>query len=191
MHLDRDAAGQSRDRARSRSSGFTLVEFVVTIILLGILATVALSRILRADTFNAFIVSDQIISLSRAAQQAALGRSDVLLTITPNVALDSVNLTTASDGGATTIDSVDLDLGSVTLTGDVNDTSSCATPPVTAITNGTPLIIRFGELGDLEPSGFGAGTAISSAVRICLNDSPVDSVCVSPSGFAYTGDCDV
>ena len=56
------------------------------------------------------------------------------------------------------------------------------------------MTISFGELGNLGSSGVlgGASTgAVSSAVRVCLNNDPVFSVCFSPSGFAYAGDCDV
>jgi hypothetical protein len=53
------------------------------------------------------------------------------------------------------------------------------------------MTIAFGGLGDLRTSGVTGSTgAITSAVRICINDSATMSVCVSPSGFAYAGDCD-
>ncbi|MEQ9210732.1 MAG: type II secretion system protein [Pseudomonadales bacterium] len=190
MLLIRSQNQLMRGRNRFSACGFTMVELVIIIVLLGIVATVAMSRLLRGDAFNAFVLRDQIISLSHTAQQASLGRDNVIMTITPDGA-GSVTLTTAYNGGATTIESVVLDMNSVSLTGDVNDTSSCATPPGSAITTASPFTLRFTPLGDLGASGFGAGTAVTSAVRICLNNSVTDSVCLSPAGFAYAGDCDV
>ena len=114
------------------------------------------------------------------------------LTITPNVAGDRVTIEAEESSGAVTIQSVTISLDSVSLSGDINKTASCDVDDGdTAIVNAAPLLLDFGELGDLQDSGIGVGTAaITSAVRICINNSARDSVCVAPSGFAYAGDCD-
>jgi type II secretory pathway pseudopilin PulG len=172
-------------------AGLTLVEVVLVILLLSIIAAVALSRILSGNTLNAVIVRDQIISIARTAQQNALGRSDVSLSITPSVDGSEVVLTTGDAGG--TIKSYTISLSTVSLRGDINDTDSCETTSgADAITNAAPMTINFGELGDLGISGVaGSDGAITSALRVCLNDTASESVCFSPSGFAYAGDCDV
>lgn len=173
-------------------SGFTIVEIVVAIFLVGILSAVTISRFLDGNAFNASIVRDQIISLARIAQQSALGRDNVRLTITPNGAGDSVTIAASESNGAVIIDSATVSLDSVTLNGDINITSSCEPSGAgNAITAANPMIIEFGKLGELKDtaSGAGAGT-ITKGVRVCLNASALDSVCVSPSGFAYAGDCD-
>ena len=172
-------------------AGFTLVEMVVVILVLAIISAFAMSRILSGNAFNAIILRDQIVSLARTAQQNSMGRSNVNLTITPGVGGDDVTLTTSDDGG--TIKTVTLPLGAVSLSGDINDTDSCETTAgANAISNGAPMTLAFGELGNLGISGVTGSTgAISSAIRICLNNTASESVCVSPSGFAYAGDCDV
>jgi len=172
-------------------AGFTVVEIVVVILILAIISAVAISRILSGNALNAIVVRDQIISLARTAQQNAMGRSDVDLTITPSAGGDEITLTTNDTSGV--IESYTFSLSTVSLSGDINDTDSCAvTNGADAITNATPLTLAFGELGDLGISGVTGSTgAVTSAVRICLNDTASESVCVSPSGFAYAGDCDV
>lgn len=172
-------------------AAFTLVEMVVVILVLGIISAVAMSRILGGNAFNAIIVRDQIVSLARTAQQNSLGRSNVSLTITPGAAGDDITLTTSDSGG--TIKTVTLALDTVSLSGDINDTDSCETTAgADAITNAAPMTVAFGELGNLDTSGVtGSTAAITSALRICLNNTASESVCVSPSGFAYAGDCDV
>ena len=173
------------------TSGFTLVEIIIAIVLVAIVSMVAMSRLVEGNGFNAIIVRDQIISLARTAQQNALGRANVSMTITPNVGSDSVTIVTSYAGG--NIGSFTAPLDNVSLAGDINDTASCAvTSGVDAITNTAPLTLTFGEYGDLGVSGVTGSTgAVTSAVRICLNDTASESICVSPSGFAYAGDCDV
>ena len=167
--------------------GFSIVEVVVAIVLVGIVASLAMSRFLGSNTFNPVAIQGQIVSLVRAAQQSAMGRQDVTVTLTPNG--DTLNLTLEEVNGD--VESIDLNMQGISLSGDVNETDSCGTTAgATAITNGNPLILNFGSLGDLEDSGFGAGTTVESAVRICVNNDPTYSVCVSPAGFAYEGDCD-
>ncbi len=169
---------------------FTLIEFVVALIILGIISVFAMSRILRNDTIDALVLRDQIVSITRNAQQTSLGRNDVELSITPD-GVGSVEIKSTYDSGAEIIDSIVFEIDSISLTGDVNVTTSCSVSTGSVISNANPFYIRFGELGNLEDSGFGAGTTVVSSLRICLNNSAIDSVCVSPSGFAYAGDCDV
>lgn len=188
---NRAEVGMSRNNEFGNTQyGMTIVELIVVIVVLSIIAAASISRFLGVNAFDSFILRDQIVSLTRTAQQSALGRSDVVLTIQPSVSLDTVTLTT-SYGGGTAINSVEFDLSPIVLTGSVNNTDSCSVTLGSAVTNGAPFIIRFDELGDLELSGFGAGSTITDNVKICLNDSPIDSVCISPAGFAYGGDCDV
>lgn len=153
-----------------------------------------MSRLLGGNTFNPIIVRDQIVSMSRIAQQSALGRADVSFTITPTVS-DTVILDVSEIGGS--IASVELDAGDVTFSGDINKLVGNQTPSCSAdngddaITAATPMTINFDELGDLAVSGVTGSTgAITSAVRICLNNIDVDSVCISPAGYAYPGVCD-
>lgn len=174
----------------SHSEGFTLVEAILVIVLIGIVSVVVVPRFLGSTSFNPVIVRDQIIATARSARQNALGRPSVQLIIAPSAAGDRVTLTVSDGGGV--IDEVTAPLDDVSLSGDINITASCgSTPGSDAITSTSPLTIAFGELGDLETSGVTGNIGpVNSALRICLNNSAVNSVCVSPSGFAYAGDCD-
>lgn len=173
----------------SDNAGFTLVELVVVIVILSIISVVAISRFASGNAFSAFIIRDQIISLVRSAQESSLGRADVSFTLSIP-ASDRVRLTTAA--GGSTLNQVELDLDSVSISGDVNQTASCATTGATAITAAPAFVLNFASLGALANSGFvGSELAVNSAIRICLNDRAADSVCISPAGFAYAGDCDV
>lgn len=180
-------------RKSKAQAGYTLIELIAAIVLIGIAVAFAMSRLLDNNTFTASIVQQQIISLARIAQQSSLGRSNVTLTITPSVDGSEVTIDAEESGGTVTIQSVTISMDSVTLSGDINKTASCAVDDGdTPISNVAPMLLNFGELGDLGVSGIGGGAAaITSAIRICINDIASDSVCVAPSGFAYAGDCDV
>ena len=169
-------------------AGFTIIEFVVALVVIGIVAAVTISRMVRGSAMSGIVVRDQVIAMTRKAQQNALGREDVNLEIKPD---GGTLIITASDTNGE-ITKAELSLKDLVLTGDINQTDSCpTTPPVTAITNSNPMTLNFDSLGDLDVSGItGSTAAIDTAVRVCINNDPLLSVCISPSGFAYAGDCD-
>ena len=176
--------------AMGDSGGFTLVEIIIAILIISILAVSVYSRLSNNNTFEGLIVRDQIIALARLAQQNTLGRENVELRVTPT---GSGEVTIETREGATTLRSVTTGMSSLSLESDVNNTSSCSGGASNTLSNSDFLRIRFAELGNLNSSGVvnaGYPTTVSSAVRICINDDPALSVCVSPGGFAYAGDCD-
>lgn len=156
----------------------------------GIVSAFVMTRFLGANTFNALVVRDQLVATIRAAQQNALGRSSVSLTLTPDASGSTLNVVRSDSGGV--FESVSLDFNDVVLSSDNNITTSCGSPNgQNVVSNAAPLTINFGELGALTNSGVtGSVGPVNSALRICVNNDPVFSVCISPSGFAYAGNCD-
>ncbi len=59
-----------------RQRGFTLVELVTIIILIGILSVVALPRLFSQSSYSAYTLQDEFISEMRTAQLMALNNSD-------------------------------------------------------------------------------------------------------------------
>lgn len=80
-------------------TGFTLVELVVVIVLIGIVASVFISRFSDSDAFNAAIFRDQVFSIVRSAQQSALGRADVVVSIAPNPTSEEVTIRLSQGSG--------------------------------------------------------------------------------------------
>lgn len=113
------------------------------------------------------------------------------MTIQPNVTGGELTITTADSNG--TINSVTIGKGGLALSGDINQTDSCATTNgANVISNASPMTLGFADLGNLDISGVTGNTGtVTSALRVCINSDANLSVCVSPSGFAYAGDCDV
>lgn len=182
---------------RHEESGFSVIELVIAIVIVGIIAAVAMARLLDGDIYNAAVVRDQIVSLARSAQQQALGRSDVAMILRPSG--NELEITTAEGfvdvNTYTPLQFSSIDSRSVTLSGDVNITASCgSTPGTDTLSNGSPMVIQFDELGDLlrggVTSGVGYPVAASTAMRLCVNNQPEVSICFSPAGFAFVGDCE-
>lgn len=87
------------------SDGFTLVELIVTLILVGILAVVAIPRLTGLGAYNILGFYDRVASGIRFAQKQAIAkRRNVCLTFTAN----SITFRFASSAGATAPCDADL-----------------------------------------------------------------------------------
>jgi MSHA pilin protein MshC len=170
--------------------GHTIIEAVIVIAVIGILSAVVISRLNRGDIYDAIIARDQIISLSRAAQQKALGRNDIELSITPS----GNNLNIAIEDSSGPVQSAQFDSRNVSFSGDVNQLNGCGvTPGTDAVSGAAPFVLRFDSLGDLMEGGVTGATgfpaAITDGARLCINNDAAMSVCWSAAGYAYAGDC--
>ena len=79
---------------QGRERGFTLIELIMVIVILGVLAVFAAPRIINTDDFNARGFHDETLSLLRYAQKAAIAqRRTVCVAFTTN----AVSLTMAKE----------------------------------------------------------------------------------------------
>lgn len=178
------------------SRGFSLVELVVVMMLLGIIGATVLGRMLRDDTYDAIIVRDQVISLGRLAQQHAIGGTDVALVLAPIGNDLAIRVEADETAGRRVIHRSQVGRGAVRLSGDINEPASCAAVAgETSLEAGFRMELRFDSLGNLASGDVGAAplpgslTDVTLGARLCVNDAPELSVCWSPSGYAYIGDC--
>ncbi|MDO8907114.1 MAG: prepilin-type N-terminal cleavage/methylation domain-containing protein [Pseudohongiella sp.] len=173
--------------AHKTSDGFSVIELVIVIVVIGIITGVAMARALRSDTYNPALARDQIIAMSRSAQQKSIGRSDVVLQLQPTGSALAINILDSTG----LVQSASPALANVGLRGDINVLGSCSVVAGGAdITQGNPFILRYDSLGDLLEGGpANAVAAVSKGARACINGDPALSVCWSAAGFAYAGDC--
>lgn len=171
---------------KRRAEGYTIIELVIVILILGIVTAFAMARILRGDTYSSAVISDQIIAMARSAQQKAIGRNDVSLVLQP--AGSDLEIRIEDTTGI--IQTATMAISPTQLHGDVNVLTSCSALPVNGlISNSTPMVLNFARLGDLLSGGVNGSTIISTGARICVLPDIALSVCISAAGFAYRGDC--
>ena len=120
----------------SQQHGFTLIELVTVITILGLLAVAVVPRITSTSAFETRTVEDQLISAIRQAQQLAMNKA-----ISANVQLqtDSANhriRITYDEGGTQTLDTGLANSIGLTATtigflknGDVNSAATIAITP--------------------------------------------------------------
>lgn len=173
--------------ARS-ARGFSLVEVIVAIVLVGIIASISIARLLRGNTFDPAIVQSQTIGMARSAQQRAIGRADVSLLLTRS----GNQLSLAVRESGSTIQRSDVPVRDVLVSGDADNQDSCSlSGGAHTVTATDSLILEFDSLGDLRRAGLaGSPDDVDTAARICVNNDPRYSLCISKVGFAYAGDCE-
>lgn len=176
--------------ALRKPDGFSLVELVVVIVLLGIVGVVVISRFITPSSFNDVAARDGLAAGIRAAQQAALGRTGVTFEIDSSA--DSWFFVVKE--GANTIRTFEIGNRDLVLeTGSAAALSglTCATGYDTALDNFT---LSFNSRGNLTNFSNGAINEnvdnTFNGVRICVNDTNALSVCVSRAGYASVGNCD-
>jgi len=157
-------------RAEESNAGFTVVELVAVIALIGVIASLALARMTDPASFDGVVAKDGVLALSRSAQQSALGRANVQLTLTPsgsNIVVSSIV------SGAVSI-TRSFPSNEVAITaGTVGSGTSCSSISST-------ITLNFDSAGEIE-------TVDDDGFPICLNGE--SSLCISPAGFVHEGAC--
>ena len=135
---------KSQCRCHSRSlgclavRGFTLIELIMVIVMLGVLAMVAAPKIFNSNDFNARGFHDETLALLRYAQKAAIAqRRTVCVTFTTS----SASLTMAS--APATFDCA----SPVTLRGPTSDTASITAKSGVTYSAPQPSAFNFDGLG--------------------------------------------
>ena len=188
--------GISQSVRGRRPQGFTLVELVAIILLVGIMGVVAISRYTSPNAFNAQGAQDALIATIRQAQQAALGREEVVFEIDSTASEHSFIVKSGGDELSRALASKS---GVLLTTGTADadpDNDSCSTNTLFTDEIST-LALEFDAMGNLATFAYNGGPAEDNdgvlpfnGVRICVNAVVEASVCVSPAGYAYEGNCE-
>lgn len=131
-------------------SGFTLIELIMVIVLLGVLAVFAAPRFFNSNDFNARGFHDEALSYLRYAQKAAVAQRRTVCVVFNDT---SLTLTLSSAANTTTCDAP--------LQGPRGDSPAVvsARPGVTFST--TPVSFNFDGLGQpVNAAGVALGTQV-------------------------------
>ena len=143
---------------RARAAGFTMVELVVVMILIGVLAAIGIPRLMGDKNMEGAVFGDQVVSGLRRAQKIATGhRRTVCATVGPKAVIVrlyvgnscSLAVTGLTDDDYATTDSV-LTVAPTTLyfqpDGRIT-TDAAGTAAVGSSTSGTGAIDITGNVG--------------------------------------------
>lgn len=164
--------------------GFTLIELITVIILLGILSAFAVSRFSSSQSYSTAVIKNQLIASIRLAQQTAMSRTSV--NSASSVGQTQLQITGDTDNWFLNITSgpinynAQVERDNEQVRYGTNTSVSCSA--LTASTS-TPLVLTFNGDGNRVPA---------TALRICVDrpSSAADiELCISPSGYAYEGAC--
>ena len=130
--------GYGRPKQNMKVSGFSMVELITTLIIVGILAAVAVPRFFNQQAYSDRGFYDQTLAITRYAQKSAIAlRRNVCVNIAP----PSINLTYASAAGSG---------------------SACDTPLPSPVGGSSPFTITAPSGVTLSPSTTATFTALGS-----------------------------
>ncbi len=119
---------------RLQKNGFTLIEMVTVITVVGVLAVVMIPRFLQPSNFESRTVSDQLISSARQAQQLAMSKAS------------SANVTWSTNNGAKRIRIRYTEGGNQTIDIDVPNNISISNSSIRFYKNGAANISAQEEI---------------------------------------------
>ena len=155
--------------------GFTLIELITVIILLGILSAFAISRFPSTQSYSSHIITNQLIASTRLAQQTALARSSInVLDHTVLTISGTANFWNLVVSDRNPIYSAQVDRGNEQIRFGSNFSAACSS--LTA----APLSITFNGDGNRVPT---------QSLRVCIDSVTDVELCISPSGDIYEGSC--
>lgn len=150
----------------SKSQGFTIVELVMTLVIIGILSASAMSLFSSRSSYSAFLAKDQFIASALTAQQTAL-------------ALES----SASPSSLTVTASGSQWVFTVTKDGLINPLTE-----LTTSTAGGTLLIDGASLSGSRTFSFDRSGSLTSNTNhtLTFTSDNSHSVCLAASGYAYS-----
>ena len=162
---------------RHSDRGFTIVELVCTLAVLGVLVGVASTQFFESKTFDERITSDAI-SLARNAQLIALSNANVDLLFEESGSEIEVSVRVAG------VKQVSRSFNKAEAMITVDGSSFGGTPGVCAV---IPSAVSL----QFDPKAEILGTSLgnySQGFPVCVNGAST-SLCVSTAGFPHEGSC--
>lgn len=139
--------------AKKQHQGFSTVELITVIIIIGILAATSTSFLVPSRTFQLQASRDQIIAAVQAAQQRAMSREHAVRVV---VSATQVDVQDDVDGDGQFTPAASVNMGGVTY--------PLALPPNQSIDSATFVFNRLGETSGTDLTLTQSGAAVSISI---------------------------
>jgi len=151
------------------SLGFTLVEMVMVIILIGVISAIGIGLFARSSTFSPLLATQQLASATLLAQQAALAGNSVN---TVTISRDTKSFSFSAAGSSFSIRHEGANMS-------YRPVSQTAASPVTS----TNTQITFDRMGRL------AAPVSGEDIEFKISGDSNFTLCLSSLGAVYQGTC--
>jgi len=173
--------------ASRRSVGFTLVELITVLLLLGILSSVAVARGLKPSDFEPRALSALTAEQYRFAHGLSTGRYGDAVEFSISTSSDRWIFVTASSAEGEvnredfSADSLSLSIINAGTTTSLNPTAS----------SGAGLAVQFSTSGDVESASMdGNALQIDFGIELRVVGDSAHSLCIYPTGYIGSSSCD-
>ena len=166
-------------------NGFTLVELVAVLLLLGVLAATATSRLVSGNAFAPALVAQQVVAVGRLAQQTAQSRRDATVSLDIDQNGSDWRVRVLVDDGSTT--AVAAEERAQLRNTNVNVGNGGA---FVALGPTSTLHVVFDGMGGVVGGTVGSAPLDPSVgVAVSTVGDSTASVCIGTTGHVYRGAC--
>ena len=167
----------------NRSAGFTLVELITVILLLGILSAVAIARSPGSRDFQPRLFASTAAEQYRFARGLSTSRyQDPVTYAIAGTATNWTFTTSSSTSGEVRRETIANNEASLSVR---NGTAT------TLVATGTQLLISFTPSGDLAAATLGtAALQPELGIELQIAGTSAHELCIHPTGYLRTGICE-
>lgn len=166
---------------RCRSAGFSLIELVVTLILVGILSFTAIPAFFSVSAFAVNTGTSDLLAMARFAQRQAVSRGPaVRVQLLLDHGAGEIRVETGPPPASCVRTDASRTLAGITVLRTVAMNSDLAYPL------GPLGILQFDPQGGLQSA---APVTCPASLAVDLDSDTVAELCIEPSGFAHEGSC--
>lgn len=158
-----------------KQRGFSLIEVVTVLVLLGVLGAAAFSRFGNTSSYTEAILQQELLAYLRLTQRVAVAHQESITSFALTRNGDQWDVSLQFDG-QTVSDQLE---GNHTVSFQLGGFTG-------SLDNGVTYRIEYSDTGDLATVTSPANVPVTQSVQLNIG---ARFICIAPTGFAYEGSC--